>query len=495
MSQAVARSLKITYGAVTVDGSGAYYINGPWTLTKAYPAGRVEATVAVTETTAALLQTACAALEAAFRKPRQALTVEVDGITQVSADPGSANTGFNAEPSITKAGDPGDGSLLRVYRIAVEFELPADLSGQGGRRTASVLVDQDASNRRRITARGRYTVIPGGSSTARAQFLAGFATYRAALIAGGGGGGTYDTIDLTATSDDADKNCDFSFILQEDLYSPTGSGVAHASIRGASIHYVAADPNPGDAPQATVRRLRRVMASIDCAVDATVSTDLDGLWTGQVLPYLIAQTKQKFGAAGVAKVDEHRDFDRTQNRIVATVVLDCIVSGASTIRMDVTVEVWNQYGKTRIPAYANDPLAKYVFQGPARRVRTTTSVETKLGLWSAAADGESFAGGGAGGAGPWVPANGGGGYGKDEVRRSAAQRRMGVDNTIDVTDCVTVLVEEWANDPGKGSSGAGGPVITPSDPGPFQSPGGAGPGSRTPTTPTNVRGPGAGGSQ
>jgi len=494
VSQAVTRTLKITYGAITVDGSGAYYINGPWSLQKTYEGGRVEATVAVAETTAALLQTACAALEAAFRKPRQALTVEVDGVTQVSADPGSANTGFNAEPSIGKAGDPGDGSLLRIYRIAVAFELPADLTGQGGRRTASVLVDQDASNRRRITARGRYTVIPGGSSGARAQFLAQFSTYRAALIAGGGGGGTYDTIDLTATSDDADKNCDFSFLLQEDLYSPTGAGLTHASIRGASIHYVAADPNPGDSPQVTVRRLRRVMASIDCAVDATVSTDLDGLWTGQVLPYLIAQAKLKFGASGAAKIDEHRDFDRTQNRIVATVVLDCVVSGASTIRLDVTIEVWNHYGKTRIPAYADDPLAKYVFQGPARRVRTTTSVETKLGLWSVTADGEGFAGGGGGGTGPWVPGAGGGGYSREESRRSALQRRMGVDSTIDVTDCFTLVVEEWANDPGRGSGGGGPTPTTPSEPGPFQSPGGAGPGSRTPTTPTNVRGPGAGGS-
>jgi hypothetical protein len=59
-------------------------------------------------------------------------------------------------------------------------------------------------------------------------------------------------------------------------------------------------------------------------------------------------------------------------------------------------------------------------------------------------------------------------------KRSASQLRIGSDgNTLDLTDLMTVVVEEWVVDP----EGAGGSVTTPGQSpgpqGPFANPGGA----------------------
>lgn len=528
MPQPVTRTLKITYGSFVLDSTGDYYIDGRWTVQKDYDKAALSCVVVVQNETAATFITSCQSIEAAFRIPRQRLKVEVDSTTVFDLHP-TGSTGFNAEPSIEKLDDDVATGRSRRYRVTVRCELPADLSGQSGRRLASVTLDQDASKRRRISVAGRYTAVPGGSDSALTQYQNSAAAYRSALITAIGGGGTFDLIQDVATRDDSDKNCDFVFVLQEDLYGPTSATLSHASIRGAAIRFAADQAAPGDAPSG-VKRLQRVVVSIDCSVDNDVSTDLEGLWTTEIRPWLISQARTRFGASAVARVGDTPTYDRTANTISATVTLDMVVGGVGVIGLVVSVEVWNLLGNLLVPAYAKSRLAKYEFNGIARRVRTTTVVESRLGLWTTNADGGGFSGGAGGGAaagggagagpaalgagggfnGPIVgdipathvgtgpggsevivpgggdmgfngpggagpggarpPGAGGGGGGGGagyrlmETRRSHAQRRLGLEETIDVTDLTTVLVEEWA-DPVEGGSGGGG-VITPDDPPP-----------------------------
>jgi len=513
---AATRTLKITYGTTVVGGTTDYLLDGPVRFSKTYDRFDIAFRVLVQNDTAATFQTNCATIEAAFRTPRQLIKVEMEGQTFIDLSP-SSNTGFLAEPSITDAADTAAATgRSRLYDVTIACQLPADLTGQSGRADSTVTVDYDASRRLRITITGRYTALGGNSASA--QYNAAIGTYASSVLSSFGGGGTFDLVTEDVVPDDANKNCAFTRVYQEVLYAPTSGGLSHASIRGASIVYSRRRPAPGDSPDKRVKRLEEVTVQFTCSVDADVSTSLETLYNDTIRPYLLSQASTLFNATSTAVVDETRNFDKSGNNIAASLDLRMVIAGSLHLEYLRTVAVEDEKGETLQPAWdGSSRYAKYRFAGIARRVRTITSVERVIGLWSVAPDGGAFVGGGGGGNGAGGDAGGKGGAGRGakastnakkasanagaaaapdsggggagsvgatplggdgwvtmRTRRAAKQIRLGIDsNVIDATDCETVIEEEYHVKP----SGGGGATTTPKNPAPvdtrFRAPGGA----------------------
>lgn len=523
MSAAVTRTLKITYGSLLVGGTSDYLIHGPYRQSKTYQGYSIEFDVIVSDTSSvANFKTACDNLEAAYRIPRQAITVEFEGVTLISLSP-SSNTGFLAQPEIVKVGDERtDTGRSRRYTLRIACQLPADLSGQSGRLDSTTTLDYDASRRRRITIEGIYTAL--SSNSASAQYEAAIGAFASTQLAAFGSGGTFDLVNEDEIPDDANKNCRFRRVYQEVLYASTSGGLSHASIRNSVIVYRQSKPSPGDSPGKSVKRAQSVVAAITCNVDKTVTTDLKTLWTGSVRAWFLAEIASKFNGATVAVEDEQFAPDYTQNVIVATLMLTVLASGASSLSYVKTVAYDEDPGNLLQPAWGGDRFSKYKHDGIATCLRTTTEIERKVGLWSVNANRDGFVGGGgagignngggSGGAGggsagkggstiktsggpaaaaaPAAPAGGGGGGGGGGgagggnwvVKRllpSVTQIRLGEgsDRAFDVTDCTLTVVEEYYVQPSKGKGS--GPVTTGEAGGPFVQPGGGVPtGARTP---------------
>lgn len=410
MSAAVTRTLKITYNGVLVGGTSEYLIHGKWSLSKDYDRATVSFSVLVQDDSASSFQTKCAALEAAYRTPRAALLVECESQTLLSFDPAS-NTGFHSAPTITKAGDQrADTGRSRLYNCSVSFDLPADLSGVSGRAYSTSSVDYDASRRMRITITGRYTALSSNGATA--QYKSAGPTYCASVVSSLGSGGTFDLVDEQITPDDQDKWADFSRTYQEILYGTASATLSHASIRASNVAFQRARQAPGDSPGKNTKRLETISARVECFIDHTVETDIEGLWSGTIRPYVLTRIKALFGVSTIADVVEDGTYDHTSNRLSGTVACSCVVAGSSTFEYKSTVKITTDTGELLQPAYGGSRYSKYRFNGIAERYRETTEIETRYGLWTVNADGESFSSaGGAGGAGGGGGAVGGSGSG------------------------------------------------------------------------------------
>lgn len=501
MTAAVTRTLKITYAGLVVGGTSDYLIHGRVSMTKAYARALVAFNVIVQDDTLATFLTKCAALEAAYETPRAALLVEMEGSTFLAYDP-AANTGFHSEPTIAKSASGADTGRSRLYACSVAFDLPADLSGVSGRAYATTNLDYDAARRMRIVITGRYTAL--GASGAKAQYTSAGATYCASVVSTIGSGGTFDLVDEQVIPEDQDKWCDFSRTYQEIFYGPVSATLAHASIRAAAITYQRTNVAPGDSPGKNAKRLVTIMASIQCAVDHAVSTDLEGLWDDHVKPWVLAQMKSRFDVSTVADVGRDGGFVPTANGFGASLTCLCVVSGSSTIEYRQSVKISTETGELLQPAWGGDRYNKYRFEGIADRTRETLEIETRVGTFTVDASGESFSGG-AGGGGIGASASGrgsggspGGGVGTTAASTakpptasaggasatggdgwvvahrelSATPITLGDDSQFTVTQMMTLTVERYYKEPTGG--GSSGPATSPgTGPGPNKGPIGA----------------------
>jgi hypothetical protein len=472
MAPAVARTLRITYGTFKVGGvTGTqtdYLIHGPVKLGNSYQRFSIEFQVLVQNDTAATFATNCASLEAAYRIPRQLIKVEVEGTTPINLDP-SSNTGFLAEPTCTKSGDPrADTGRSRLYNCSIVCQLPADLSGQSGRLDSTITLDLDPSKRRRITVEGVYTAL--STNSASAQYEASIGAYCSSILSSFGGGGSFDLVNEDEIPDDANKNCRFRRAYQQVLYASASGGLTHASIRNSLIVYAQSKPSPGDSPGRGVVRLRGIQATITCNVDFSVSTSLKSLWDTAIRPYLLSEVQRVFAPSFVIIDDERFAPDFTQNILVGTMFLS--LGGGATTLSYVKIESYDEDpGNLLQPAWDKaSRYAKYLHDGIASLFRQTLETERKVGVWPRPAT--------PGNSANWVVRH-------FKPITQVTNLGEGSDHSQLVTDISTNLIEEYYVKPGKG--GGGGPVTTPGDgPAPgFANPSGAiTPGARTPSGPS-----------
>jgi hypothetical protein len=467
MPPAVTRELSVTYGATTVGGTSAVYLlHGPVRIDKSYDRVTVSFQVACTDISSEANFAATAqALEAAFRKPWQALTITL-GSTTVASYSHTSNTGYNAQPSIQETGDERyETGRSRLYAISVTCEVPADLSGQSGRRYSSVALEKSPAGQNTVTISGRYTALSGNS--ARAQYEASIEAYVSAVLTAIGG--TYEKVAETASADDQNKNLDFARTYLELLYNQSQGTLDNTTIFRHSVLYTRQAVGPGDAPRGNARRLERVSAVYEAWVEKA-TTDLESVYQNTIRPFLLAQVQEIWTPSLLALIEEGTPMmDRTAQRIQGTLTFAMVTTGSGVLEYAERSRIENEPGVVFTPVANGNALAKHVDDGPARRLRTMSRRSRIVGERSPS-DGAFRLGDGF----------------KWHLTRSSveiAPVKLGLDDTaFNVYDEMLETVEEWAEPPESG----GGGTTTPDPSAPPTSGGGGG------DQITPLPGPGAG---
>lgn len=500
---AVTRELSIVYGSTTVGGTTERILDGPIQLTtSADQAALTFEFVTAAHATEAAFGTEVRLLEAAFRDPRQRLTV-VQGAETLHEYDIATNTATDIRSSLNKVGDIfSDSGRSRRYRVTITADLPADVFDQDGRKDARIIVVYDCSRKRQVTFTGTWTTVPGGPATALEQYNANVGTWTSAQLTRLGG--TYELADEQTNETETLESLDFRQVYDEVLFSQSSGSLDVLAIVRSRLTVSVATLGPGDSPQGAegvTRRLKELTVNYDACIRFDQVTDLDNLYSGTIRPFIIDQALRKVGASGGGITVERPSYNLDENRLSVTMTI--LVSGGSQmVELRITTELIEETGVVFVPAWTTNKFSRHIYQGPGTLRRNVTEVKRVLGGVVGAggggllrppgpvgarggdfrrggrlrgpgpvgAQGDVFRGGGRrggggapGGGGPAVPA--GGTFFLVSTRRSSTPIRLGTpEDGIDVTDITTVTVEEFAvplaaPQGGPGGGGGGGQEV------------------------------------
>lgn len=385
----------ITYGSYSVGGSTGRLITD-WTRhSDEYETSWVEFEFILTADTDAAFATAVDGAIDAFRQPRQNLTVVQNGSTIISLSQ-SANTGFDAAPSIVKDGDPADTGRSRHFRVRIEFGRPADNVSTNFRRYSTITVEYLPSRQRRVTIAGVYTAnSTDGTTGSFAQYRAQIDSYATTVLSGIDSAATWERIgEPNVTRNETDKVTNFQAVYQEIIYrqgSTTDVNWVVDPVMSISIERVA----PGDSvtgrlslsqgstggvgqTQAevstpsgdSVGRPREILLTYSCSVDETiVSGDaIKTRYKSDLRSFLISQGVDAFGTGAVVLVSEKPGWDKYTSRL--TVEMRFLAYLENITKMRVTVNDDTDYARVLVGVYSRDAFDYYDYPGSAVRLRT-----------------------------------------------------------------------------------------------------------------------------
>lgn len=495
---AVTRDLKVSYGGFEIGGNTDRLIDSYTRLEDGYALASFEVSFIITAASDAAFASACAAAEAAFRKPRQDLIV-TQGASTLKSLKQSDNTGLDCDPKILKQESLADTGRSRRYTVRFDFGRPADNVDSDGLRSSTTLVQYSESRRRRVTVAGVWTAIPP-TGTALAQYLAeidAWALTQLQVIDPNAQvtnfwelvdeprveynttnkvmefSRTYqekvypDAGQNTTTMDDADlvnQQFKVGWVAEGNNDSP-GQGVDHAagapgssfSTGSGGVNTGVQVPNPSSTvATSSTTRMGRVLATYDAGVNKDRTIDLKSKYANVIRAWMITEAAKVFasGYGPMCLMNEHPEYDRDNNRI--HVEMEFFVLGpAHIIEQKITTrESTPSYGWVLAPRWNGNPMSKYKYRGPMQKLRIISETRTVAGAPNGSDLGREPVD-----TGSSVP-----------VSRDVDQtkRTMGVPgNQFDVTDIVIVTTIELydggsspAAPPGPASGPA--PVATPS---------------------------------
>ena len=385
---AITRELSITYAGVTLGGTSDFYLlDGPYRLRDSYQSGRVECEVVCRSTSESDFNTKIAALEAAFRTPNGALVVTL-GSETLTTWSHSANTGTLARPTIEKVGDEAvDSGRARRYRIAVEVQRPATLSGKDGLREAEVSVVRSPSDLKTMTIAGTYTALSSNSAVTQleASIAALQTTIEGALT------GTYKRLPITYARDDEDKLVRFSAVSEQLVASLTSGTLASSGIQRPSLVIRRESPGPGDRPGAQRPDILRV--TFECWVDVDTSTDMASFWAGTIRPFLLTTVRAASGAAAVALIAGGPALDQTNNRISADLTFSAVVGG-SLLEHRIRSRETGRSSTAYVAVANGDPFGRLALPVPGYFAREITEIRRTVGVQRGARAPAASSGGG-----------------------------------------------------------------------------------------------------
>lgn len=404
---AVVRELSIVYGATTVGGTTDRLLDYPIDVIESADRGSLRFRFTTSAATEAAFDAEVAALEAAFRDVRLRLRLIQGAATLYDWDP-ATNTGFNHVARIDKVGeDAAHTGRTRAYEVTIEFELPADVYDQSGRRHAHVIIDYTPARKRRLTITGEYTAT--GGNGARAQYQANIGAYATTLT--GGLGGTWELAEETHDEDETDKVLRFRRVYDQVISDQSSSGLGDTAIVRHALSISVMRPRPGDGTGGgEVKRPLEATARYQAWVDRDVSTDLENIYTSRLRSWLVDRVEAVANGDQAAVVEESPEYDAPENRISVSLRI-LITDGGSLLAYSETAEAETNAGWVFVPTWSGNRWAKYVYQGPATARRTWTITRRVLGAAAFAAGGRRFDVGFEG-AGPQGVFRGGPGFGK-----------------------------------------------------------------------------------
>ncbi len=409
----VSRELSVSYGGVTFGGSSARQIDGYTVVEKDYTTASFEFNFITTAASEAAFATEVAAVEAAFRKPRQDLTVTQGSATLLSLKQ-SDNTGFDANPTILKQGDVGDTGRSRFYHVRIEFGLPADNLSLGFRRFSTVNVDYSPERQRTVTFTGTYTAnSTDGVTGSFATYLANAPAYFSSVLTGISATASFEKIgEPQVERNETDKVTNFTVIYKEIIFAQSLAAVNDAALvdptlvitrnrtapgdsdassigfggggssgggfstgsGGVDTGVMVGGSNPGQTTTAT-GSLRPTVITVNytTGIDATVIVGLGSMidkWNTTIRPFLIAQVGITAGS-GVVLMEESPNFgDLYKNQFSATMTFH---SYSSTIlSQKVTISDQTNEGKTLRFVWSGNDYDYYEYKAGKVRLKTIT---------------------------------------------------------------------------------------------------------------------------
>jgi len=371
---AVARELSIVYGSATLGGASENLLVEKYRENIGYESGTIEADVIVTGTTESTFITNCTALESAFRTPRQRLRVILGSQTQIDWNPAdSTNTGFNQQPTIAKVGDPADTGRSRRYHITVTAELPADLSGQAGRRLSSTTIAYGPNRQRQVTFAGQYTALT--SLLARAQYEAQVATFTSTVLTGIDATAAWEKISEQVENDDTNKNATFSVIFEELLYNQSSGTLDDPAIVGLRVNFNRSIPSPGDSVLngVSVNRLEIVAVAFSCVLDKGQSTDPKAVYESTLRPHLVSEIQAKFSPSFMAIIDDQHHFNFPQNALSGTLLVQ-MTTGGPVVEFTRIVEVRSLTPSRFVDVWDGNPYSAQEYKTHGQIFRTVTDI-------------------------------------------------------------------------------------------------------------------------
>jgi hypothetical protein len=394
--------MTIEYGGFTVGQGTARQIDSYTIVDDGYAVAAFEFVFVTTSDT---LSTEAAACEAAFRKPRQDLVVK-DGAATLLSLKQSDDTGFDADPTITKEGHVADTAKSRRYRVRITFGRPADNVGTAGRRESNIDVNYDASNVRTVTITGTWTAVSG--TGAFDGFTNNIVAYFNSVTSGIDNTATWEMIEKPRVErGETDKELDFTVVGKEVIYNQTvadlddsdlvdptitvtkereapGDSVAGALIvaGGGGVQFVGAGaglsrptvtvgPGGSSAPQTATRgRPYIVNAQYTANVDKAQTKDLDTLWTNKIRPRMIASIKEYADTQKVVILSSAPSWGPYENIVMGQI--KAIVYINKILQSRITVEDSVSTGRVLHGVWSGDVYDYYEHQGHATRLRKVT---------------------------------------------------------------------------------------------------------------------------
>lgn len=311
---AISPSWTITYGSVTIGGSDANFL-GPiedtMGLFESYRRAQLSFDCIVYSTSASTFRTKQQELLTQFRTPRARLEVDAPSSLRDYNPSTLLNTGFDAEPTISQVEDIANCDRFQRYRITVAVSLPADLSGQSGRRDNMEMVSFEANRRRTITLRGQYTAL--GSNSAREQYDASIATYAAAAISEieSDSSVKWQLTDESADVNDTDKVLSFTREYREITVNQASGAADSSAVVIQDFQMSEMTPGSRDTyiAGAEVKPFQEFMVSYTAVIDLTDTDDsgLRSLWLGTLRPYLLTLAASRLNrgpTSGTTAIDQ-----------------------------------------------------------------------------------------------------------------------------------------------------------------------------------------------
>lgn len=395
MAPTVTRELSITYGGFTVGGATDYLLDsepGKIVVEDAFDRARVQFHVLVNGTTEALFAAACAAVEAAFRKPFSDLVVTQGAATLLSLK-SSDNTALEPVCSVRKTGGDKDTGRSRGYQVTFECGRPAGNVTDVGLRDFSVSIAFSPARRRTVTFSGTWTAAAG--VLARAKYNALIDAKCTAALTAFGGSYKLAAEDPTAQSYH-DQTLRFSRTYHESVYDQGGNGASGSpALREQSLTIsrrrystwnsasqeigfgLSGETGGSIGGGGDAQPLVELEASYSAWFDVGTALSLKGRWTA-IETWLIAQMQTVLGGGAFALTSSRPSFDMDDNRITAQMTGVGVDAGAGNVlSRKITTTLDRDAGKVFDPVWTGNPTDVLEFTSTLVQLRTTRiAIET-----------------------------------------------------------------------------------------------------------------------
>lgn len=359
---AVPNSIAITWGDFTVGGIlSGYQLDGPYVIEKSFTTLRLTFTVLVVASGVSSLQAASEALEDAYQKRDQDLSISMGG------DSWSYEHGtdiLNSVCSATKTGNPDtDRGGSRAYSVTISGELPAN--DRDGLRDLDVNVDFTPARQQIVTMRGSYTAFEG--TKASEQYTNEFDA-EAATILSGVGEGPFELVDEQRSQDRNDHLCTFSRQYMQVISPQSAVGLDDPNIVDHRVQFTDLSQHPGDS-RPGVFRMRRVIGTYDCSVIIEAGA-LRQVWDSTVRPHIIELFRSGFSPQVFCIEEARVSFDETGRRISASLQFLYQKSGGDkVVEVTQSVAIREQRTIDYTPVHNQDEFAFEADVGWASRER------------------------------------------------------------------------------------------------------------------------------